>query len=580
MRNQRLSFCFAFIFVLLGALALRVAYIQIFKSVKYAEMAQKQYVKKVRSESYRGSILDRNGAILASTLESHSVFIRPKEFRRTPQSLQSLSHILSMDPSEIKQKLSTQKDFVWLERKLSPSRMEAISSNQIKGVGTVSEQKRYYPNATLACHLLGAVGMDNHGLAGIEQSLESLLKGRPLVLDQLRDGKGRRISGSDLQRSLASGNADAASDPSVTLTIDRSLQFIAEREIKQGVEENRAERGMVILQNPKTGEILAMASYPAFDPNQLAAGSAGSAKGAQIQNPMVSKLFEPGSTFKMVTFAAALEEKKIALSDLYDCESGKWSYGGVTINDHEPQQMLSTTEVMEKSSNIGTAKIALKLGKEALYQYARAFGFGTKSGLPLPGETEGLLRDPSRWSKVSLPILSFGQEIGVNAVQLCSAFSAIANRGVLLEPQIIKEVDEIRDGQVYKTKFETRKVRSAVSEATARTLCAILKSVVERGTGVQAKVAGYSVAGKTGTAQKIDPKTRKYSTSKYVSSFCGFVPAEDPQLVCLVILDEPKKDYWGSSTAAPIFSRIVSRSVNILGIAPQPAEPITLVKVR
>ncbi len=579
MRNQRLNFCFAFVFVLLGALALRLAYIQIFKSVKYAQMAQRQYVKKVRAESFRGSILDRNGAVLATTLESHSVFLRPKEFRKTPQSLQTLSAVLSMDPGTLRQKMASTKDFIWLERKLSPAKMEQLASRPIPGVGTVSEQKRYYPNAALACHLLGAVGMDNHGLAGIEQSLESFLRGKPFVLDQLRDGKGRSIAGSVLQKSLAAGDS-GNTDPSVSLTIDRSLQFIAEKEIRQGVEENRAERGMVILQNPKTGEILAMASYPSFDPNQLAAGGAGNAKGAQIQNPLVNKLFEPGSTFKMVTFAAGLEEKKIALSEVYNCEAGKWKFGSVTINDHEPQSMLTLSEVMEKSSNIGTAKIGLKIGKETLYQYARAFGFGTRTGLPLPGETEGLLREPQRWSGVSLPILSFGQEIGVNAVQLCNAFSAIANRGVLLEPQIIKEVDEIRDGGIYKTTFQTRVVRRVVSEQTAAALSAILKSVVEKGTGVMAKVPGYSVAGKTGTAQKIDPKTRRYSTSNYTSSFCGFVPAEDPQLVCLVILDNPKKDYWGGSTAAPIFSRIVSRSVNILGISPKPADPITLVRAR
>ncbi len=582
MKNQRLSLCFAFVFVTLGALALRLAYIQIFLSVKYAEIAQRQYVKKVKTESFRGPILDRKGAILATTLESHSVYLRPKEFQKNPQSIQFLSRTLSMTARELNEKTGSSKDFVWLERKLSPAKLEILSTKKMKGVGTVSEQRRYYPNESLACHLLGAVGLDNHGLSGIEQSLDSYLKGRPFVLDQFRDGKGRSIAtGAAAQKSLASENMYGSADNSISLTIDRSLQFIAEREIKLGVEENRAVRGMIILQNPKTGEILAMASYPAFDPNLFADGSsAGSVKIEQIQNPMVNKLFEPGSTFKVVAFAAALEERKIALSDVYDCESGKWKINGYPINDHEPQNMLTTTEVMEKSSNIGTAKIGLKVGKESLYKFARAFGFGTKTGLPIPGETEGLLREPSRWSSVSLPVMSFGQEIGVNAVQLCNAFSAIANRGMLLEPQIIKEVREVRGGQIYKTTFEPRKVRQVVSAQTAETLSSILKSAVERGTGIHAKVEGYSVAGKTGTAQKIDPSIRKYSTTKYTASFCGFVPVENPQLVCLVILDEPKKDYWGGSTAAPIFARVISRAVHILGIPPKPSESLTLARAK
>lgn len=558
-------------------MAFRLIYIQAFLSVKYSQIAQKQYVKKVRSELPRGSILDRNGAILATTLESHSVFLRPKEFQRTPESLQFLRNTLEVSHEELSGKLSGRSGFVWLKRKVTPAKAELIAARNLKGVGIVSEQKRYYPNDSLACHVLGTVGLDNHGLSGIEQNLDSYLSGKPFVMDQLRDGKGRNISGSVLQKALSPENLDKEPTNSITLTLDRALQHIAEKEIRQGVEENRAERGMILIQNPRTGEILAMASYPSFDPNSFSKGM-GSQKGLQIQNPMIGKMFEPGSTFKVVTFSAALEENKLSPGEMINCEEGKWKQNGVTINDHEPEGVISAMEVMEKSSNIGTAKIGIRVGKDAMYQYSRAFGFGTRSGIPMPGETDGLLREPSRWSKASLPSVSFGQEVGVSAIQLINAFSAIANEGILMEPQIIKELEEARDGKLYKTTFEPRIVRQAVSRETAKVMRNILKSVVERGTGMMARIEGYSIAGKTGTAQKIDPATKRYSTSNYTSSFCGFVPAENPQITCLVILDNPKRDYWGGSTAAPIFSRVVARAVNILGIPPQAPKPLTLAR--
>jgi cell division protein FtsI (penicillin-binding protein 3) len=571
---KRLRLTFSAIFLLLGLLAVRLFYIQAVRGLAYSEIAQKQFVRKVRTESYRGSILDRNGNVLASSIESQSVFIRPREIKNQKEAVHLLQTAFALSASEIKEKLNSRQDFVWLERKLTPAQAQLVSESKVAGIGVQSEQRRYYPNGSLGCYVVGSVGMDNHGLTGIEQTMESFLTGKTQVIDQLKDGKGRSI-----QTEVPAGQASVVN--SVELTLDRSLQHAAEQEIKRGVEENRASRGMIILQNPKTGEILAMAAYPNFNPNDLATGGLPSGFDfSKLQNPMVNKVFEPGSTFKLVTLSAALEEHKFSPSDTLFCENGTWKFSTVTINDHEPSGSIDFSQVMERSSNIGCAKIGLKLGKETLYHYTRAFGFGTKTGVGLPGESEGLLRDPKGWSMVTLPILAFGQGVGVTALQMASAFSAIANDGVLVEPQIFKRITESKDGKIELTTFSPQPVRQVVSSQTAKTLQGILRRVVDRGTGIQAKVSGYSTAGKTGTAQKIDPKTRKYSSTDYIASFGGFVPAENPQLVCLVILDSPKRDYWGGSTAAPVFSRVMSRAVHILGIPAEDSSPIILARGR
>ncbi|MBI3012794.1 MAG: penicillin-binding protein 2, partial [Elusimicrobia bacterium] len=532
----------------------------------------KQYRKKVTTETFRGEILDRNGIVLAKTVESFSVFLRPKELKKNKKSAERLR----TTPFGNLLRINTKKDFVWLERKLNSSQTEPILEKKIPGVGVVSEQKRYYPNGSLACHLLGTVGMDNHGLAGIEQSLNSFLTGKHSTMDQLRDAKGRNIL-KNPQESDLSETAETPGSNSIVLTIDRAIQYIAERELRRGVEEYGAARGIVLVQQPQTGEILAMASYPGFDPNQISSGGDASEIGnTQLQNSIVSNAFEPGSTFKIVAFAAALEEKTGSLQDSVDCEGGQWKLGTVTIRDHEPSEVLTFSQVLEKSSNIGTAKIGLKLGRETLYKYIRAFGFGTKTGISLPGESEGLLKMPDKWSGSSQPTIAFGQEIGVTAIQLITAFSAIANDGVLMEPLLIKELVETKGTNLQRNSFPPQIVRQVVSPETARTLRQMLTQAVEQGTGTRAKIEGYSVAGKTGTAQKIDPATRKYAADKHIASFCGFLPADKPQLTCLVVLDEPKKDYWGGSTAAPIFSRIAAQVAHKCGIQKTKQNSLTL----
>lgn len=581
MISQRLRFSCFVVFLMLAVLATRLFYIQILRGSTYLQLAQKQFLRKIKEESFRGEILDRHENILATSVESQSVYIHPKELEGSSQQLNSFLSPLSFDSNSLNKKLSSSKDgFVWLGRKLKFHQVDQLAQKKIKGLGFVSEQKRYYPNGSLACHLIGAVGLDNYGLSGIEQTFDSFLAGSSFITDHLRDGKGRTVLDPSPKRPKSFCLPEKHFSHSLSLTIDRSLQFVAEKEIRRGVEETRSKSGMVVIQNPYTGEILAMASYPGFDPNELAEGNFQEGfKNSRLKNLVLSQLIEPGSTFKVVAFSAALEEKKWSLKDNIFCENGKWRVEDITINDHEPCGQLSFSEVLEKSSNIGTAKIALRLGKETLHHYARAFGFGTKTGIILSGESEGLLRNPKKWSKVSLPVISFGQEVGVTAIQMVTAFSVIANGGFLMEPLIVKQLNDSKNGKMVQKIFSPQKVRRVISPETANFMKKILVQVVERGTGLQAKVVGFSVAGKTGTAQKIDLKTKKYFADKYVASFCGFVPVKNPQLVCLVILDEPEGDYWGGTVAAPIFSRIISRSLQILGIpSDDPQKPVQLVR--
>ncbi len=539
-------------------LALRLFYLQVLQGVNLFQMAERQYQKKVKAESYRGKIEDRNGSLLVDSVESMSLFVQPKELDKNKMTLKLIQDHLKIKPLDLDHK----KKFIWIERKCNPHQVQDIIDKNLKGLGVVSEQKRYYPNGTLACHLIGTVGLDNHGLAGIELSLDSFLSGKPVYLEQLRDGKGRRLLYPEGE--LVSVRNENQPSQTVLLTIDRKLQYIAEKEIERAVLEMGAKKGMILIQNPMTGEMLSMASYPRFDPNSFVKGP--SSEAPSLKNGMISDLYEPGSTFKIVTFAAALEEKKFKLDDKINCENGDWKTGALKIHDHEPSGIINFAEVLEKSSNIGSAKIGLSFDKEQFYKYIRAFGFGSKTGIQLPGEIDGLVRSPKDWSQTSLPTMAFGQEVGVTALQMIGAFSVIANGGTLMEPMIIKELQEFKNGEIKKKTFKPQVVRRVISNETANIMKQLLIGVVDRGTGGQAKVQGFSVAGKTGTAQKFDPEIKKYSPSKYVASFCGFLPAEDPRLVCLVLLDEPKKDYWGGSVAAPVFSRTLRRAAQTLDL--------------
>jgi cell division protein FtsI (penicillin-binding protein 3) len=358
---------------------------------------------------------------------------------------------------------------------------------------------------------------------------------------------------------------------SVVLTIDKTLQYIVEQELAAQMAISKPKSGTVVVQDPHTGEILAMATAPSFNPNMW--GIPGHTEGPEtLKNPAVEKVIEPGSTFKIVTAAAALEEQLVRPTDLIDCENGKWQIAGRTIHDHEKDSVIPFTTVLAHSSNIGTAKLAIKMGQNNLYRFSRAFGFGIPSGVGLPGDGAGILRSPQQWKAGSLATISFGQEVGVTVVQMVNAFSVIANGGTLLEPRLFKGIiDEKGDYREWETR---RTIRKVISGKTVATMRKILQEVVDNGTGKAAAVSGITVAGKTGTAQKIDPKTRQYSPNRYLASFCGFAPVDRPRLVIGVFLDEPATNYWGGSEAAPLFSRIVRNAAPYLRLESSEIGPL------
>ncbi|MEI8218678.1 MAG: penicillin-binding protein 2, partial [Elusimicrobiota bacterium] len=431
--------------------------------------------------------------------------------------------------------------------------MQSLKSLELGGIGFTESFRRQYPEGRLGCHVLGVVGRDGSGLEGVEFTANSYLSGEKIRLLSYRDGRGREITDKLV-------DVDQLSGANVTLSIDRNLQFIAEQEVDKAWKDARAKNAMVIIQDPLTGEILALACRPDYNPADFDASR------AALRNPAVSDMLEPGSTFKLVTLSAALEKKVVSRTDMIWCENGVYTVKNHPIRDHEKKGLISVNEVMNVSSNIGTAKIGMKLGKDQLYQYIRQFGFTAKTGIDLPGEAKGILQDPGQGSGLSVPIISFGQEVAVTAVQVINAYSSIANGGLLLEPKVVKEIRTVQGRLLSNT--GKRIIRRTVTPAVAAAMKEMLIDVVEKGTGQLAKVAGYSVGGKTGTAQKRDPRTNMYSTTNYVASFCGIIPARDPKLTIFVLLDEPQGDYYAASRAAPVFSRVASRAVRYLQIPP------------
>ncbi len=404
----------------------------------------------------------------------------------------------------------------------------------------------------MATPLLGYVGNEGRGLSGLEQMFDGWLTDPRPARRSLRDGKGAGVS-------LASASTEEGEGSWLRLTLDRTLQYMAERELEWGLKRSRAKAGLILVQDPWTGEILAVASGPrALD------GEDAPSHPADLSIPFVQWVFEPGSTFKIVAAAAALEEKMVRAEETFDCENGDWAYADIRIHDHTKENVLTFAQVMERSSNIGFAKVSLRLGKEKFYKYVRAFGFGSLTGSEIPGESAGLVRPLWRWSGVTLPVMSFGQEVGVTALQLAGAYSAVANGGTLLEPRLLKEARN-SSGETRSWPPSTV-VRRVMSPGTSETLKKMLQGVVTRGTGHDALLEGWTVAGKTGTAQKVDPKTGRYSPDRFIASFCGFVPAERPRLTIVVVYDEPQGVSWGGYNAGPVFRNVAWHAMTYLGV--------------
>ncbi len=544
-------------FVLLFALTVcRAFYLQVINRDYLLKLADRQHQKVIPLTPARGTIYDTNGAALAVSVEMDSCYAEPKSIADLRTAAARLAPVLEMPQETVFRRLQGNRNFVWLKRRLTPDVAKRVHDLDIEGIGFVKETKRYYPNSEVASHVIGFTGLDPEGLEGIERRYDSTILGGTGYLVTERDALGRNVAlkGTVVQNGAMGHN--------VTLTLDKNIQYIAEKELAKAVTSSGAKAGTAIVMDPNTGRVLAMSNFPTYNLNSHADYAS-----SVWRNRAVADSYEPGSTFKTLLIAAALEEKLVRPGDGINCEGGSYAIGGRTIHDTHKYGRLSVAEVLKYSSNIGVAKIGSKLGASRLYTYLKNFGIGEKSGIDLPGETSGTLRQWSQWYGVDLATISFGQGVTASSVQLAAAFSAIANGGVLMKPYLVEKVSD-SDGNVVTT-FGPQARRRVVSPETAKSVARMLEGVAaDGGTGTNASVEGYRVAGKTGTAQKVDPVTKGYSASKRTASFIGFVPARKPRLTILVMIDEPKTSPYGGVVAAPAFSAIALQSLCYLKVPP------------
>lgn len=544
-----------------GVVLFRLVSLQVLQAAELTLKADRQHQKTVSLEGARGTIVDRHGKVLAMNMEVPSVFGVPAALESPAQAARHLSPVLHVRAAELEKKLRQDRSFVWLARKLDPDQGHRLEQMPMEGIGTVLEGRRFYPKGPLLAHVLGFAGIDGEGLEGLERRYESQLHGEKRVAVLQRDALGRIV----FPKGVAEQNP--ASGHSLSLTIDEVIQYVAEKELEEAVTKAHAKAGTVIVLDPQTGALLALAISPRFDPNAVAALTPD-----RWRNRALTDAYEPGSTMKAIVAAAALEEKVMKPGTMVFGENGRMTVANTVIHDHEKLGWVTFAQVIQKSSNIGAAKTGMALGDRRLYRYLQDFGFGQRTEIDLPGEAGGLLRDPRGWGRRSLASISMGQEIGVTPIQMVSAVAAIANGGVLMKPYVVSEVRDAQ-GQLLKQVMPQVK-RRVISPETARTVTSILEGVVTDGTGGKAAIPGFRVAGKTGTAQKIDPRTGAYSSTQFVGSFVGFVPADNPRLAMIVVIDEPQGEAWGGTVAAPVFRRVGEQVLNYLGVSS--SEPVKL----
>ncbi|MGH9579932.1 MAG: penicillin-binding protein [Terriglobales bacterium] len=538
-------------------IALRLADLQVLRYGDLLQRAQRQQQRTIEVSPRRGVIYDRNGHELAMSVAVDSIFAVPSEVPDPQSTATLLSRVLRSDSGEILTRLKSSRGFSWIERKVDAQTSERIRALNLRGIYFQKESKRFYPKRELAAQILGYVGLDDEGLGGIEHAYDARLRGAP----------GRMLISVDARRRWF-GRVEREPDPgeNVVLTVDEKIQYIAERELEAAMRETRAAAGTVIVQNPRTGEILALANRPTFNPNTFR-----EAPPEVLKNRAVSDIYEPGSAFKMVTIAGALEEKLTRPDEPIDCQMGAITLGHLRIRDHKAHGLLPVSDVLAFSSNVGAIKLGLRLGEERLHHYIRAFGFGSQTGIELPGETRGMARPVSRWSKVSIGAISMGQEVGVSGVQVVSMVSTIANDGVWTAPRIVAGTTRANNTP-QTVVFHPAEQRRVISPLTAVQMKKMLEGVVLHGTGRRALLEGYSSAGKTGTAQKIEPATGAYSSWKHVATFAGFAPVNNPAITVAVILDSPIGRHEGGQVSAPVFRRVAQKVLAYLHV-PQDIEP-------
>jgi cell division protein FtsI (penicillin-binding protein 3) len=538
------------------AVSARLVYLQVSQHDGLVNRAHQQQQNAIETSPIRGNLLDRYDRELARSIQTVSLFIDPEGLRSDELECTAgvLANRLGENAADLLQQLhdaqSDNRRFVWIARRLDVEQAQPILDLKLPGLQSLLEPKRYYPNGSLASHILGFVGLDGQGLGGLEQSYNTKISGEPGRLFLEKDATGKPYESYEIA---------STQGQTVVLTIDQAIQYQAERALQEAVQRSHAKSGSAIVLDPRSGEILALANAPSFDPNDVAAAPAESRRNWALQN-----IYEPGSTFKIVAFSAAIERKLAKPDDKIDCQMGAITVAGRVIHDHK-YGTLTLSEALAKSSNVAAIKLGIRVGNESMYDFMTRYGFGSKTGLELPGETSGLIRKVERWQPSSIGSIAIGQEVGVTPVQVAAAYGTVANDGLRIAPHLIREIRDAAGNVVYKTQPEQRRV---VSTETAVALRGMLEGVTLHGTAKKAQLDGYSAAGKTGTAQKIDPKTHAYSPTKYIGSFVGFAPVSNPQVVIIVVIDEPAGAYHGGDVAAPVFREIAEQILPAMGVMP------------
>src|SRR2546421_7229043 len=537
------------------AIGARLVQLQVNQHEELASRARSQQVGAIETSPSRGQLLDRQGRELARSIDTESFFADPREILNTDNAARRIAAVTGQDRTELAGRLSeakeTNKKFIWIVRRLDIQSASKLDQLNLDGIYSRKEPKRYYPNDSLAAHVLGFVGTDEIGLSGVEQYYNEKIRGEggKVFLERDRD-----------QRAFESYEVQPHPGQTVVLTIDQTIQYRTEQALPAAVDRAHAKSGAAIVMDPRTGEILALANAPTFDPNQPAANSAEARANGALQN-----IYEPGSTFKIVAYSAAIEKGLVKPDDKIDCQMGQITVAGRLIHDGHPYGVLTVADALAKSSNVGAIKLGLLVGNESMYEYMKRLGFGSRTGIDLAGESPGILRTLSRWQPSSIGSLAIGQEVGVTPLQMATAYSVLADGGTLVKPHLLREL-RAPDGTVlFQAKPETR---PALKPETTEALRGMFEGVTLHGTAKKAQLDGYTAAGKTGTAQKVDPKTHAYSATKFIGSFVGFAPVNNPAVVIIVVIDEPRGSYHGGDIAAPVFREIAEQILPDLSVSP------------
>ncbi len=564
---RRTLFVAAFVAFWMVGISAKLVYLQVSRHEHLVARARQQQQDAIETTPTRGPVVDRQERELARTIDTTSVFVAPDEFKKNKNdtesqitaainhTAQSLSSILGLDKKTVFNKINDARNsgsrFLWIARRIAADKAHLLEAAELAGVHTRKEPKRFYPNGSLAANVLGFVGLDGNGLAGIEQVYNEKITGEPGKLFIEKDSRGRAYESTEIA---------GRPGQTIVLTIDQGIQYQAEAALTAAIEQTAAKAGTAIVLDPHTGEILALANAPTFDPNDVSAATPAARNNWALQN-----IYEPGSTFKIVAFSAAIEKGLAKPDDHIDCQMGSITVAKRVIHDHKPFGNLTVAEALAKSSNVAAIKLGLRVGDPTMHEYITRFGFGSRTGIELPGETAGLLRPVSRWQPSSIGSIAIGQEVGVTPLQMAAAFGVLANDGVRIAPHLIREIRNTAGASTFRPTPEQHRV---ISKETASALRGMLEGVTLNGTAKKAQLDGYTAAGKTGTAQKIDPQTRTYSKTKFVASFVGFAPVNNPAVVIIVVIDEPGGAYHGGDVAAPVFRQIAEQILPEMGVIP------------